>query len=82
VTRSLEPESLDLAEIATFLRGACGPTVEGAIVGRTRMRDEVVRHLRCSQLEAETVVDTMVGRGFLVRREQAGELVEWVIATP
>lgn len=79
MTRSIDPETIDLARLAAVLRGASGETVIGAVVGRTRLRDEVVRHLRCSQLEGETLVDTMIGRGF-IRREVAGDgQVEWII---
>jgi len=35
----------------------------GFVVGRTAIRDAVAAHLACSQLEAETIVDTLVGRG-------------------
>jgi predicted DNA-binding transcriptional regulator len=79
MTRHLSPEVLDLACLADMLRETCGPTVIGAVVGRTRLRDEVVRHLGCSQLEGETLVDTMIGRGF-VRREVARDgQIEWII---
>jgi hypothetical protein len=81
MTRRLVAEEVDLAELARVLRAACGPSVVGAVVGRTLLRDEVARHLVCSQLEAETLVDTMVGRGFLVRTDEDGQ-DGWVIAGP
>jgi hypothetical protein len=74
-----DPEQTDLAEIAALLRHRCGPAVEGLVVGRTRLRDEVVRHLDCSQLEGEIVIDTMIGRGLLVWHERPGELAEWIV---
>jgi hypothetical protein len=40
--------------------------VKGAVVGRTRLRDAVAHELQCSQLQAEQLVDTMIGRGLLV----------------
>lgn len=63
-----------------MLRETCGPSLMGAIVGRTRFRDEVARHLGCSKLEAETLVDTMIGRGFLRREVARDGQVEWIIA--
>ena len=80
MTRVLHPESLDLARLAELLREGCGPTLMGEVVGRTRLRDELVRHLDCSQLEAETLVDTMIGRGFIRRGVDRVGLIEWVIA--
>jgi hypothetical protein len=38
----------------------------GSLAGRTAFRDAVVEVLRCSELEAELIVDTLVARGFLV----------------
>ena len=42
-----------------------GAAPEGFVRGRTVLRDTVVASLGCSELEAEEVVDTMIGRGFL-----------------
>lgn len=66
------PESVDLAALRGALEETCGAFVEGDVVGRTRLRDEVARRLACSVLDAERIVDTMVGRGFL-RRQTAGD---------
>lgn len=74
----INPESIDLLELAGVLRARCGPELPGLLVGKTRIRDEVARHLSCSDLEAETLVDTMVGRGFVVRRDQS-DGVTWSI---
>ncbi|MEY4550060.1 MAG: hypothetical protein RL685_6255, partial [Pseudomonadota bacterium] len=63
------PEAVDLAALARVLAGACGETVVGAVVGRTQLRDVVVQHLGCSQLEGEQMVDTMVARGFLAQEQ-------------
>ncbi|HKO54133.1 MAG TPA: hypothetical protein VJV79_40775 [Polyangiaceae bacterium] len=79
MTERLDPESIDLAELVKGLRASCGPVLPGAAVGRTRMRDQLVLHLNCSELEAELLVDTMVARGFVKRREQADGLVFWEI---
>ena len=62
-------ERVDLAALTQMLRSTFGPSVEGSVVGRTLLRDEVVRRLGCSELQAETLVDTLVDRGFVVRRE-------------
>lgn len=81
MTRNIDPETLDLACLADVLREACGATVMGAVVGRTRLRDEVVRHLGCSQLEGETLVDTMIGRGFIRRTVDRDGQLEWSVAS-
>jgi hypothetical protein len=75
----LDPESIDLALVARALETAVGATALGAIVGRTRLRDAVVGHLDCSMLEAEQIVDTMIGRGFLVLERTEDGLDHWVI---
>lgn len=77
--RVLDPENIDLAELAAVLSAACGATISGEVIGRTRLRDVVVQHLDCSQLEAELIVDTMIGRGFVRRQELPGHVVQWVI---
>ncbi|MEO8178764.1 MAG: hypothetical protein ABI895_08025 [Deltaproteobacteria bacterium] len=73
------PEAVDLAVLARVLEGACGESVVGAVVGRTQLRDVVIRHLGCSQLEGEQIVDTMVGRGFLAQERLENGLVVWRI---
>lgn len=75
-----DPESIDLAVLARHLRTALGSSVPGAVVGRTALRDEVVRRLDCSQLEAELLIDTMVGRAFLVlERDEETREERWFI---
>lgn len=74
-----DPESIDLAALAAHLERTVGTATAGAVVGRTRLRDEVVRHLGCSQLEGERLVDTMVGRGFLLRRTREDGMEYWTI---
>lgn len=75
----MNPENVDLAELARSIRTDCGPVVDGAVVGRTRMRDAVVRNLECSQLEAEQLVDTLIGRGFVSRRDAVDGRMEWLV---
>jgi hypothetical protein len=68
-SRAFDPESVDLAVVARWLRDVYGSSVEGSVVGRTMLRDEVVRRLGCSQLEGEQLVDTMIARAIVVERE-------------
>lgn len=72
-----DPESVDLAALRGSLETACGAFVEGEVVERTRLRDEVARQLACSVLEAERIVDTMVGRGFLRRQTTSDGRTGW-----
>jgi hypothetical protein len=59
-------EEVDLASLAAALQGALGDSpLEGYVRGRTVLRDAVAEHLGCSEAEAERLVETMVGRGFL-----------------
>jgi len=78
----LNPEEVDLAVVAIALHSACGPIVEGSIVGRTLLRDEVAKHLECSQLEAEQIVDTMIGRGFVSESRKDDGMPIWTIRAP
>lgn len=73
------PEAVDLAALAQVLRRACGDVTVGAVMGRTQLRDAAVEHLGCSQLEGEQLVDTMVGRGFLVQERLENGLAVWRI---
>jgi hypothetical protein len=79
VAKTLDPESVDLAKVVELLHRSLGASVAGAVVGRTLMRDVVVRHFDCSELEAERLVDTLVARKFVQRREDEGGRVEWLI---
>jgi hypothetical protein len=77
--RHLDVDDIDLELLAQRLRETFGPSVEGAVVGRTRLRDAVGYLLGCSLLEAETLVDTMVARRFVVARRDLAAGVEWWI---
>jgi hypothetical protein len=79
--KRFNPEAVDLAALARVLEEACGEAPVGAVMGRTRLRDGVVQHLGCSQLEGEQIVDTMVGRGFLAQEHLENGLVVWHIRT-
>jgi hypothetical protein len=78
----MDVESMDLAELGSFLREVCGAFVEGVVVGRTRMRDEVARRHGCSLLEAEELVDTMIVRGFIGDESRADGRKGWTIHAP
>lgn len=49
-------------------------------MGRTRLRDEVTRHLGCSLLMGERLVDTMIGRGFIRQGVHQDGWVDWVVS--
>lgn len=62
----MQPEEVDLATLAEMLdRALEGRSAEGFVRGRTVLRDATTAHLACSELEAEELIDTMIGRGFL-----------------
>jgi len=70
---TLNVETVDLSELARAVGQGVDSPLEGAIVGRTQIRDLVATHLACSLLEAEQLVDTMVSRGFArLEREPDG----------
>ncbi len=77
----LDPESVDLADLATVLQSKLGRVVDGDVVALTRMRDVVADHLECSALEAELLVDTMAGRGFVRRETGPTGAIGWVIGS-
>jgi hypothetical protein len=57
----------DFAALAAHLREVFrGVPVEGYVVGRTRLRAATAEHLKCSQAEAERLVETMIARGIIV----------------
>ena len=70
----LNVEAVDLGQLVDVVRSRAedGPLTD-AIVGRSILRDIVAEHLQCSMLEAEELVDTMIGRGFArLERDDAG----------
>jgi hypothetical protein len=75
-----DPESVDLEVLKAVLRRVCGSSVAGAVMGRTRLRDEVTRHLGCSLLMGERLVDTMIGRGFIRQEVHPDGWVYWVVS--
>ena len=62
----MTPEDLDLAALSLDLRRALGPGEPvGYLRGKAKMRDALVDLLGFSQLEAESVVDTLELQGYL-----------------
>jgi hypothetical protein len=74
-----DPDLVDLAGLARHLDEAFPSAPMGSIVGRTQLRDEVARNLKCSLLEAEQMVDTMVARGYLFEQRELDGTVHWMI---
>ena len=63
---TIEPDDVDLEDLAERLEQLFGEAPPlGYLLGRTAIRDAVSAYLGCSDLQAEEIVDTMVGRGFL-----------------
>jgi hypothetical protein len=60
------PEEIDLEELQRQLRQHFGDVPPaGYVRGKTAIRAAIVRLLRCSELEAEQLVDTLEGRGLI-----------------
>ncbi len=72
-------DSIDLASVGEHLRDVYGSRVEGAIVGRTRLRDEVAQYCSLSLLQAEELVDTMIMRGFITEESRDDGWIGWTI---
>jgi hypothetical protein len=81
MSHDLDPEAIDLATLTGVLRHICGTSVAGAVMGRTRLRNEVSRRLGCSLLISETLVDTMIARGFIRQKVHSDGWVYWAIAS-
>jgi hypothetical protein len=63
------PEDLDLNALLRQLASHFGDAAPvGYVRGKSALRSAVMEILRCSELEAEQVVDTLEGRG-LIRYE-------------
>jgi hypothetical protein len=62
----LTVEEVDLAELTESLRERfVGARPVGYLEGRTVLRDAAAAQLGCSELEAESLIDTLVARGFI-----------------
>jgi hypothetical protein len=77
MTQTFDLEGVDLAAMVSVLRRACGSSVMGAVVGRTRLRDELTRQLGCSLLMGEMIIDTMISRGFIRQHVHPEGWVYW-----
>lgn len=66
---TLDIEQVDLAALVEAIRSRLAAPIAGAVIGRTQMRDVVAEDLRCSLLEAEQLVDTLIAAG-LARLER------------
>lgn len=83
----MHPEDIDLNELALKLAGRFrGAAPSGYVRGKGDLRAAVVEMLRCSDLEAEQLVDTMEGRGLLRyegdRQEEVDQLEHhWTFET-
>lgn len=68
---AFDPTSVDLQRLSTSLQRLLkSPVVPGSMLeGKTVLREATMSLLRCSELEAENVVDTLVARGFAQFRE-------------
>ena len=63
----MDIDSIDLAEIAGLIRGHItgGEPPVGYLLGRSYFRDVITHELRCSDVEAEQLVDTLEMNGYL-----------------
>jgi hypothetical protein len=79
----LDPESIDLLALAKDLASTFEGGTEGYVVGRTRLRDAVVQRLKCSELQAEELVDTLILRGLIEfdGDPTSADNGEWLIRT-
>lgn len=74
-----DPENVDLEAVKVMLRSLCGPSVVGAVFGRTRLRDAVSRHLGCPLPKGEQILDTMIDRGHLRQQVHPDGWVYWAV---
>jgi len=63
----MDMEGIDLSEVAKMLRQHIPPGEPpvGYLRGRSYFRDVLVHALRCSDMEAEDLVDTLEMNGYL-----------------
>ncbi len=78
----MNPEQVDLEILTNRVAGALDQDARrGYLTGKTAVRDWVVRDQQCSQVEAESLVDTMCSLGWLRYTgdpETAGAAGYWV----
>jgi hypothetical protein len=62
----LSVDEVDLATLTDALRERVGPTLQATYLrGKTLMRDVLARHLRCSDHQAEDLIETLELQGFI-----------------
>ena len=62
----LSVEDVDLATLADALRACVGPTLSASYLrGKTLLRDVLARHLRCSDHQAEELIETLELQGYI-----------------
>lgn len=63
----MDLDRTDLAEVARLIQRHIPPNEPpvGYLRGRSYFRDVLVHELRCSDIEAEQLVDTLEGHGYL-----------------
>ena len=76
---SHDPETTDLAALTAHLRVRIGEVLAGELVGSSRLRTELVRHLRCSQLEAEKLIERLSAGRFIAKRQTRTGAYYWCI---
>lgn len=74
----MNPEDVELAALAASLRRAPSASVVGAVMGRARLQDELMRHLGCSAPVAKRLIDTMIRRGLIRQEVHRDGWVHWV----
>lgn len=79
VGQSPNPVGVDLSSLAAVLGRACGCSVIGAVVGRSRLHGELVRHLGCSAPMAEMLLGAMIQRGLIRQEVHRAGWVHWVV---
>ena len=80
------PEQVDLAKVVRIFERRFGAALpQGYVLGRSMFRDAIVEELGCSELDAENLVDTMIGLGYLQFDGSPSEAIDnlepWTIST-
>jgi hypothetical protein len=67
---------IDLTWLATTIRPQVTPLPASYVLGKTRIRDKVMKQLGCSAAEAERLVDEMEARGLFRFQRRDGDRIE------
>ena len=68
-----------LSDLAASLDRAWGRSMVGAVMGRARLEEELIRHLGCSAVTAKGLIDTMIHRGLIRQEVHRDGWVHWVV---